>query len=387
MNEELRQEAEERLKHMDQSTGHLEKEEIHSLFHELKVHQIELEIQNEELRNTQEVLEKTKEKYIRLYNNAPVGYLTVNSAAIILQSNRTFTAMIGKKDASVQGKSLAEFIHPEDRKLFFGRFRAFLNDPVGKDIEVRLFQSGSDPLPVRLTGSLGDGTDLLIIVSDIRDQKASEKRITNLLEEKELLLREVHHRIKNNMNTISSLLMLQSYSVPDKAAAEALKEAQERVRTMMILYEDLYRDADFNTLEVKPYLTNLMRNMEESYGDQPGVSLNGSFGDIVMNDKDALALGIIMNELVANAYKYAFRNRSNGRIDVTLDQRNDGDVFFSVRDNGAGIPETQEAAEGDSGGGFGLTLVENLTAQLGGELSVRKINPGTEFSILIPQRD
>ncbi len=350
------------------------------LVHDLKVYQIELEIQNEELRNTEEALQKTRDQYIRLYNQAPVGYVTLDQNGIIRQCNDTFIQMNGDPSRDPRGKSLADFISEEDRPAFLGRFRTFFKNPEGKDIEVVL-RNKKAPTTVRLSGSRERGAEderLLIIVQDVSARKAADTKIRSLLEEKEIILQEVHHRVKNNMNTIMGLLSLQATKLTDTGASEVLIDARHRVETMLLIYDSLYRSGNYRTVDMKVYISDLLKRVELTFSEYTNIALRSTLEPLTLEASAALNMGIIINELVTNAYKYAFPEGKKGTIEIVLKKSDDTSVQLLVRDNGTGLPESFKAETSE---GFGLTLVHGLAGHMDGGIAISRLNPGTEFSI------
>lgn len=185
----LREQAEARLAHSETPVEDLSLEEIKILIHEYKVHQIELELQNEELRNTQKQFEITRDRFARLFNDAPVGYLSIDQSGIIIQANQTFAEMVEKEAHAVCGKALVDFIVTTDRSAFLGRFKAFFKNPAGKELNFAL--RGKDTL-VRCVGRIETqeretSQRLLLILSDISQQV----RIEEALQERERFLSSI----------------------------------------------------------------------------------------------------------------------------------------------------------------------------------------------------
>jgi len=175
----LREQAEARLTHSVGKAESLSLEEIKVLFHEYQVHQIELELQNEELRNTQKQFEITRDRFARLFNEAPVGYLSVDQSGIIAQANQTFADMVNRQTHLVSGKALVDFIATRDRSAFLGRFKAFFKNPQGKELTFAL--QGADVL-VRCVGRIETqdpeaSRQLLLILSDISQQARAEEAL------------------------------------------------------------------------------------------------------------------------------------------------------------------------------------------------------------------
>jgi two-component system, sensor histidine kinase PdtaS len=218
---------------------------------------------------------------------------------------------------------------------------------------------------------------------DVTEKIIDEQKIHRLLEEKELLLREVHHRIKNNMTTIASLLSLRSQDVKDDKAREILEEAYNRVATMMLIYDSLYRGGDYHTIDVKEYLSTLIERLRETFGEEDRIQIECTLDDISLDAKTAFPIGIVVNELITNAYKHAFPENREGTITVELSKRKDSlDVW--VQDDGIGIPEKfidRPKEEDENDKGFGNTLLHVIAEQLGGELAGESGERGSKIGI------
>lgn len=209
-------------------------------------------------------------------------------------------------------------------------------------------------------------TGLTCFVLNNTEQKSAEQKIKNLLDEKELLLREVHHRIKNNMTTISGLLILQAGSVSDRSTNASLIDASNRVKSMQILYDKLYRSTDFNQLSLASYLDPLTDEILSNFQDTNLFRVTKNFDDNIIGVNILQPLGIIINELLTNAIKYAFVGRASGLITVSATVK-DNLINLTIADNGNGIPPTVDFEHST---GFGFVLVHGLTQQLGGNIKI-----------------
>ncbi|MCX5814372.1 MAG: PAS domain-containing protein [Proteobacteria bacterium] len=212
------------------------------------------------------------------------------------------------------------------------------------------------------------------IATDVTARKLAEDQIKSLLSEKEILLKEVHHRIKNNMNVIVSLLSLHADTLHDPSAIAALEDSGSRVRSMMILYDKLYRSADFREISTKEYLTSLIEEIVNNFPNRGLITIKKQIDDIILDAKTLSPVGIILNELLTNIMKHAFVGRDKGAIGVSLSIK-DNHATLIVQDNGIGIPEPNDMATST---GFGMQLVGILTEQLEGNMTIEREN-GTKF--------
>ena len=202
----------------------------------------------------------------------------------------------------------------------------------------------------------------------------SEIKIKSMLTEKEILLKEVHHRIKNNMNTIKSLLFLQADSLQDPTVVAALNDAESRVESMMLLYDKLYRSDGFRELSVKEYLPLLVDEIISNFPNKEIVKVEKHIDDFILDADTLSPLGIIINELLTNIMKYAFTGRSSGLIIISASSK-DKHTRLVIEDNGIGLPKVFDFKNST---GFGMQLVSMLTEQIKGSISVERVN-GTKF--------
>jgi PAS domain S-box-containing protein len=229
------------------------------------------------------------------------------------------------------------------------------------------------------------------ILANALERKQVEEQLNTSLKEKEVLLKEIHHRVKNNMQVISSLLNLQSSRIQNQEILEMFKESQDRIRSMSLIHERLYQSADLAKIDFSHYIQNLATYLFQSYRIDPdAVVLNTDVQDVSLDINKAIPCGLIINELVSNSLKYAFPHvedkekgkREKGKIDVHLDSDN-GKITLLVKDNGIGLPEDLDIETASS---FGLQLVTTLVAQLNGRINIKK-KPGAWFKITFDRAD
>lgn len=225
--------------------------------------------------------------------------------------------------------------------------------------------------------SEGNISEISLVAHDITEKKIAEKEIFDSLKEKEVLLKEIHHRVKNNLQVISSILNLQSSFIQDDKMLDLLQESRNRIRSMAIIHEDLYRTTNFSSIDFAGYILNLATNLVSLYRlSEEKVELQYDLESIDLVLDQAVPCGLLVNELIANAIKYAFPNNSKGIIYIGL-KKVEGIVHLTIKDNGVGLPKDFKIETSDT---LGLQLVLTLVEQLDGEM-VLTSKEGTEFLI------
>ena len=365
-------------------------EQQQSLIHELHVHQIELKLQNEELITTQQRLERTRNKYSDLFNNAPVGYLILDRTGFILEANQTFADMAGYPANRVVKRPFGNFLTPSTKHLFISQFRAFFKSPETKRMDLQLRKRDRNGQHIALYGSRnlleledaepggGNHERIRIVVIDISDQRQAEEAMQASLAEKEILLKEIHHRVKNNLQVISSLVDLQSAEIRDPGMKELFKDVVYRVRSMATVHEKLYQSTDLAHVDFADNTRSFLSSLWRAQGAATkGIRLDLDLDPVLLPVSTAVPCGLILNELFSNALKHAFKGRDHGKITVRVHDKNQGDVKLCVKDDGVGIPPE---IEWETPSSLGLRLVQMLAIQLHATVRL-KGDKGTEFII------
>ncbi len=215
---------------------------------------------------------------------------------------------------------------------------------------------------------------------EIKERKQAEEQIKTSLREKEVLLKEIHHRVKNNLQIISSLLHLQSGYIKDKNTLDVFKNSRERVYAMALIHEKLYESKDLSKIDFREYIHSLIIHLFDSYSlKSEQVQLKMQIEDVVLDIETAIPLGLIINELVSNSLKHAFPASRKGEIQVNLkySENEEYDHILTVEDNGVGFPDHLDFRACDS---LGMVLVHSLVKKLKGVLDLERKN-GTSFTI------
>ncbi|MFB2939174.1 PAS domain S-box protein [Aerosakkonemataceae cyanobacterium BLCC-F154] len=277
----------------------------------------------------------------------------------------------------------ANHIHPEDTPRVFADL-VHLFEHNYHNHEYRFLHKNGKYIWVYdqtklIRDSQGNPLEILGYWADISDLKETEDKLKSSLKEKEVLLKEIHHRVKNNLQVISSLLKLQSGYINDPPTLALFGDSQNRVKAMALIHEKLYQSSDLARIPVSEYIYQLADNLVNSYALKANhIKLNISVDKIFLDVDTAIPCGLIINELLSNSLKYAFPNNKSGEIDIEFKLVEPEKLFLKISDNGIGLPANFQLEEAES---LGLQLVSNLTEQLAGNLTVNS-NCGTSFTII-----
>ena len=234
-----------------------------------------------------------------------------------------------------------------------------------------------------VTAAVRDITERLRLAEESRAARRAIEIADELkagLREREILLQEVHHRVKNNLQVISSLINMQRRAVEHEPARTALLECQSRVQAIGLIHEQLYRFGDYARVPFAAYVQALVAGLDEAFGSPGRVRVDLQVSDVALPVGKAIPCGLIVNELVTNAFKHGFPGGRAGTIGVRLAHAASGDLELTVADDGVGMARRSATTPPQS---LGLTLVETLIAQLGGRLT-RIAAPGTSTTVAFP---
>lgn len=306
----------------------------------------------------------------------------LNSEENIINVNKASRNLLGYDDSELIGKPV-EIIFPgkKEKKAIFNRL---MGKKILENKETCFKAKDGATITVLLSISLIQSEDnetvgIVCIGSDITDMVSAKNEIKNSLQEKELLLREVHHRVKNNLQIISSLLNLQSGYIKNKDDLEIFKDSLSRVKSMAFVHEQLYQSSNLANVEFSEYVRNLLTYLLHYYTQDPGsIKLNINVENVFMDIDTSIPCGLIVNELVTNSLKHAFHGKP-GEISIDLHSINDDQYMLTVADNGTGLPEGFDFKNTET---LGLQLVNGLVNQLDGTIELDSSN-GTRFKIII----
>ncbi len=206
-------------------------------------------------------------------------------------------------------------------------------------------------------------------------------QIDQLLKQKDMLLRELQHRVMNSLNLLSSLLEMQRRHVKSAVTKEHLSDARDRIISMGTVYRYLYQSQNFEFVEFSEFLDTICNSSEAAYVGTKGVTIKVDAEPLKLSSAHAISLGMLTHELITNALKHAYSEKASGVIRIALKHRDDGSIDFRIADNGSGLPADFQI-ETDSS--LGMKVIASTVRQLGGTLDINRLDPGTEFAIHLP---
>jgi PAS domain S-box-containing protein len=330
----------------------------------------------------EEALREGEERYRTLIENVGEGIGFVNPEEQFAFANAAAEDIFGVPPSGLLGRSLCEFAMPEQ----FGMIREQTDRRRAGEksvYEIEISRPNGEKRNLLITAvpqfdSQGQFVGTFGVFRDITERKRAEEAVQASLREKEILLREIHHRVKNNMQVISSLFNLQGGYIKDEEALRILKEGQTRIRSMALVHEKLYQSGDLSKIDLAGYIQSLSTHLFHVYLVDPNqVRLETEFADVTLDINSAVPCGLILNELISNALKHAFPAGRKGVLMIRLRRGKDGAVELRIADNGVGFPKGLDFRCTES---LGLQIVSLLVGQLKGTIKLAGKN-GTAFTV------
>lgn len=336
---------------------------------------------------------REQERFSAVVESSPFSLVLTNREGQILLVNRETEKQFGYERKELIGKQVEILLpkhllckHPDHRKAFYANPQSRAMG-MGRDLYA-LYKDGSEfPVEVGLTTiESDDGIQILASLVNITERKQAEEKIKTALTEKEVMLKEIHHRVKNNLQVISSLLNLQSRYIEDEATLAIFKESRSRVRSMALIHEKLYQTKDFSQVDFSDYARDLSAQLIRANTDSRDlVRLDMDVEGIFLGIDTAVPCGLIINELLTNALQHAFPSGRKGTVKLQLhskkpakkQSRDFEKVVLTVSDDGVGLPEGFNIEETTT---LGMQLVKTLSEQIDGVLKI-KSGKGANFAI------
>lgn len=322
------------------------------------------------------------------FDRMPLAMVAVARGGLIVHVNAHAEQTFGYARDELVGQPVETLVPERYRRGHPGYREGFFHSPnarpmgAGRDLYARRKDGSEFPVEIGLNPIVSEeGPMVLSVIVDISERKEREARIEAALKEKDLLLGEIHHRVKNNLQIIHSLLDLQAMKIEDATVRDMLRDSQNRVRSMSLIHQTLYQSKDFAEVDFQHFLNSLLPILMQSYAvDTERVILDMDAADVRLPISAAIPCGLVVNELVANALRHAFPGGARGRVWVDLTEEAGETVVLSVCNDGVPIPETLDFGKAQT---LGMQLVGLLAEQLGGTLDIQRASP-TRFSLRFP---
>ncbi len=337
-----------------------------------------------EHKRVEDKLRRSEMVYRALFEHASDAVFLMNLEGVHMAVNKKAADMLGYSREELVGKSYKEIVAASEIGNATDRLNGLLEGRSFPLYERFFRKKDGSEFPVEINVSVvrdPENKPLFIqsIVRDITERKRADEKVRASLREKEILLQEIHHRVKNNMQIISSLHKLQSSTIKDKEALEIFKSIQNRVKSMALIHEKLYQSDNFARVDLAEYVRSLVSYLSSSHAlCQPGIKFYVDIKNVFLDINTAVPCGLIINELVSNALRHAFVDGKKGEIRIRMQPLNEKEVELSVSDNGIGLPENLDFRKTNS---LGLHLVTLLAEnQLHGKVRYER-NGGTHFHV------
>lgn len=330
------------------------------------------------------VMEFSEQRYRSLYERNPNAVFSVSTDGWIIQGNQAMKQMTGFDEESKDLKIAQLFVSEQRKRMNILLEKAVNGEP--QRFETKWVTETGKLLPVYITylpiyiHNKIDG--VFGIAEDISFQKEAENRIKQQLEEKTFLLSEIHDRVKNNLALISGLIELQKQNTEDESALELLESTKARIHSMAMVHERLYQVESFANIRMDEYVRDLVTSLKKSFDiTDSGQQITINADAITLAIKRAIPCGLLLNELIINAFKYVLHGSDDGRLSVELKVQNDKKVHIRVKDNGEGLGPDFDIEKQDT---LGMTLIRLLVKQLNISMEIN-VEEGTEFNLYLEE--
>jgi PAS domain S-box-containing protein len=339
-----------------------------------------------ERRLAQAALKESETRYRMIGDLVPFGVWACDGSGNFTYLSESFLSVLGITLEECRKNGWMHLLPREDYDRTIADWRQCIQTGSFWDYEYRIVDKKGKVFIVLSRGaphadSTGKISSWVGIHLDITERKRYEERLENSLREKEVIIKEVHHRVKNNMQVISGFLELQSNFIEDPTAVEKLIESQRRVRTMALVHEKLYQSKSLVAINAAEYIKSLIADLMDSYSISTPVDVSVDVDDVNITLDMAIPCGLIINELVTNSLKYAYRGRQEGKLSLTMHHREDHMYSLVIQDDGVGLPPDFEVRSAAS---LGMQLVGVLVRQLGGVMKTNS-DKGARFTIVFPE--
>lgn len=328
----------------------------------------------QELRERFEQISHSEVRLRAVFMDNPDAILVVNQHGQIVNTNPRTSDLFGYSERQLLGSPIELLLPEHMHKQHISHRQAYINHPqlrpmgAGLALLARRADGTEFPVDVMLSPmKIEDQRFVIAIVRDVTERKAQEQKLNEALKEKDTLLKEVYHRVKNNLQVIQSLLNLESRALNEELARVALADIASRVSAMALVHEKLYQSGNLSSLSLREYLRDLVKQLQQAGTiDTRRISVSLQIDDIRMGIDTAIPLGLLINELISNSIKHAFPDGRIGHISIIVEQQT-GQIQLTIQDNGVGLANDFVLEKASS---MGLKLTRSLAKQLNGKVQM-----------------
>ena len=322
------------------------------------------------------------QKYTRLLIDSSIDMIfACDQEGKITEFNRAAQNTFGYSFSEIQNNDMSVLYEDKDQ---YATLKKIISEDESFFGEVKQIKKNGETFPAFISASLlknerGETIGMMSISRDTTRAKETEDQLKKSVHEKEILLKEIHHRVKNNLQVISSILKLQSAYVKDKKTLDLLNECRNRISSMAFIHATLYMTNDFANINFAEYVANLAGNLQQSYAiKEKKILLRLDIPKVFLHIDDAIPSGLIINELLSNSFKYAFAKKKKGSVGISVKVKKEN-IILAIWDDGSGFPKNVDYKKSES---LGLQLVISLVEQLNGKIKMEsKKDNGTKFII------
>ncbi|HPC39666.1 MAG TPA: 7TM diverse intracellular signaling domain-containing protein [Spirochaetota bacterium] len=339
-------------------------------------------------RDREQALEDTREaeeKYRALIDTTDTGYVIIDGRGRVLDANAEYVRLTGHLTLDdIMGKSVTDWTSPADRERNAAAVEACMRQGFIRDLEISYIQPDGKTVPIEINATVIDskaGSRILTLCRDITYRKTVFDNLQASLREKEVLLMEIHHRVKNNLQIISSLIALQAGKITDREVLMLYEDLNSRIKAMSLIHERLYQSGDFARIDFAEYITIITSDLQNTYRLFCGnCTVEYDTDHIELDIVKAIPCGLMLNEIISNSFKYAFPSSfsGQGKIRISFHELDNNTIELIVGDNGVGLPRSIDPEKIKS---LGLSLIYLLADQIQGTIRIDR-EGGTKYTVL-----
>lgn len=348
---------------------------------------VEVSLEITQRKQAEEALKESEVKYKNLIHMSPAAVTVTDVSGKITYVSRQTLKLHGyDKEQELIGKEFFDLIAPDARAQAIIYLRKTMKEGITRDLEYALLRKSGERFigeidTAVIPDAYGKPISFIATTRDITKRKLMQDELEASIKEKEFLLQEIHHRVKNNLQVISSILDMSGLRTEDPCALDLIENARSKIQTMAFIHSQLYRSERFDQIEMGEHIGELVHYLKTVYAGGKDIRFDIDISEVLLSLTQAIPCALVLNELVSNAFKHAFKRKRTGNIAIAMEVSAGNTVIVDVKDDGAGVPKDFNLGSTET---LGLKLVRNLVErQLKGKIRLTR-KKYTEFHITFP---